>query len=192
MSSAAAVLDDLTSAFAELGVRWYLFGAQAAILYGSTRVTEDVDVTVELGDLPAITLVRALEGRGFGLRVQDPEGFAKKARVLPLVHRATGMPVDAREDVLAIRASTARSGCHVLDRRWSATAWTLLALPLCTTSLASWPTPRRSSTAVDASSFGIGGCSLEKQRRVVSLTTTRGCPIPMCRCLVSCARSRIV
>ena len=94
MSSAAAVLDDLASAFAELGVRWYLFGAQAAIIYGSTRVTEDVDVTVELGAVATMALVRALESRGIVLRVRDPESFAKKARVLPFVHRATGMPVD--------------------------------------------------------------------------------------------------
>lgn len=94
MSSAATVLDDLTSAFAELGVRWYLFGAQAAIIYGSTRVTEDVDVTVELGPVAVMDLVRALDCRGITLRVRDPESFATRARVLPFIHRATGMPVD--------------------------------------------------------------------------------------------------
>lgn len=94
MSSAAAVLRDLTRAFAELGLRWYLFGAQAAIIYGSTRVTEDVDVTVDLGVRRPRDLVRALDSQGIGSRVEDVEAFASRTRVLPFVHRATGMPVD--------------------------------------------------------------------------------------------------
>ena len=35
-------------AFRDLGVRWYIFGAQAVIAAGAPRLTEDVDVTVEL------------------------------------------------------------------------------------------------------------------------------------------------
>ena len=31
----------------ELGLRWYLFGAQAAVLWGRARTTADVDVTVD-------------------------------------------------------------------------------------------------------------------------------------------------
>jgi hypothetical protein len=38
-SAAATTLADLTSVLEGLGVRWYLFGAQAAIHYGSPRVT---------------------------------------------------------------------------------------------------------------------------------------------------------
>ena len=44
----AELLTDLGRALARLGVRWYLFGAQAAILYGVARLTADVDVTVDL------------------------------------------------------------------------------------------------------------------------------------------------
>jgi hypothetical protein len=38
-------LRDLSTAFGAIGVRWYWFGAQAAILYGAARLTADVDVT---------------------------------------------------------------------------------------------------------------------------------------------------
>ena len=41
----ADVLVALASAFERAGVRWYLFGAQAAILHGAARLTADVDVT---------------------------------------------------------------------------------------------------------------------------------------------------
>ena len=52
MSSSDSVADllvDLQGAFDAIGVRWFLFGAQAAILYGVARLSADVDVTVDLG-----------------------------------------------------------------------------------------------------------------------------------------------
>lgn len=95
MSSPVDVaLADLAGALETLGVAWFLFGAQAAIIYGSTRVTEDIDVTVALGDHEPRALVAALTDAGFGLRVRDTAGFVEKTRVLPVVHLATAMPVD--------------------------------------------------------------------------------------------------
>ncbi len=44
----AAFLAACSAAFAELGLRWYLFGAQAAFFYGASRLTVDVDLTVAL------------------------------------------------------------------------------------------------------------------------------------------------
>lgn len=44
------LLAAVRSVFDRLGVRWYLFGAQAVIAYGAPRLTADADVTVELGD----------------------------------------------------------------------------------------------------------------------------------------------
>ena len=54
-----ALLADFQQACAELGVGWYLFGAQAALLYGSPRLTADADLTVQLGGLPTHALVQA-------------------------------------------------------------------------------------------------------------------------------------
>jgi len=84
------VLADLGRAFAAIGVRWYLFGAQAAILYGAARLSADVDVTVSLGDRG----IPALDAGGFEARVPEPAAFAEASRVLPVVHRPTRMPVD--------------------------------------------------------------------------------------------------
>lgn len=44
-SPIADLLAALASAFDTLGMSWYLFGAQAAIVYGVARLTADVDVT---------------------------------------------------------------------------------------------------------------------------------------------------
>lgn len=88
------IYDALDHALSRLGVRWFVFGAQAAILYGATRFTEDIDVTVDGQAVSSSALVAALKEHGFALRVDDVDGFVNKTRVLPLEHVATGFPVD--------------------------------------------------------------------------------------------------
>lgn len=46
-------------------IRWYVFGAQAAVVYGSARMTMDVDVTVAVPPEGVRPLVDALLGAGF-------------------------------------------------------------------------------------------------------------------------------
>jgi hypothetical protein len=92
-SDDAEVYRALSEVFAALRVRWYLFGAQAAILHGAVRFTEDVDVTVELKALPTRALVDALAGGGFSARIADQD-FIERTRVLPLLHQTTRIPVD--------------------------------------------------------------------------------------------------
>lgn len=99
------LLAALQGALAALGVRWFLFGAQAAILYGVVRLSADVDVTVDLGKRPATDLVAALAAAGFDLRIPDAAGLAEATRVLPFVHRASRMPLDV---VLRGRSGAAR------------------------------------------------------------------------------------
>jgi hypothetical protein len=93
-SAAAKTLADLAPVLESLGLRWYLFGAQAAIHYGSPRATADVDVTVELAARTYVELLRALESAGIAPRLELDDAFVERARVLPLVHTATGMGVD--------------------------------------------------------------------------------------------------
>lgn len=90
----ADLLARLERVFATLGLRWFLFGAQAAILYGVARLSVDVDVTVDLGGRSSAELVGALAEAGFELRVADIAGFAEATRVLPFVHRESRIPVD--------------------------------------------------------------------------------------------------
>jgi len=92
-SADAEVYDALRRAFEGLSVRWYLFGAQAAIVHGAARFTEDVDVTVDLGSRSTRALVDALRIQDFQLRVTD-DSFVEQTRVLPLLHMPTSIPVD--------------------------------------------------------------------------------------------------
>lgn len=93
-SAAASTLADLAPLLEGLGRRWYLFGAQAAIHYGNPRATADVDVTLELDDLPAAELIARLGEVGIVPRIPIDDSFVAQTRVLPMLHRSTGMGVD--------------------------------------------------------------------------------------------------
>ena len=84
----------LGTCFDSLGVRWYLFGAQAAIFHGVARLTADVDVTVLLQSHSTGRLASVMEANGFRLRVTATDDFVARTRVLPFVHAATRLPVD--------------------------------------------------------------------------------------------------
>jgi hypothetical protein len=72
---------------------WYVFGAQAVVAYGVPRLSADVDVTLRLTPDSPSEFASAMREGGFDLRVTDPD-FVERTRVMPFVHRATGMPVD--------------------------------------------------------------------------------------------------
>lgn len=88
------LLAAVRAALEPLGIRWYLFGAQAAILYGAARLTADVDITLDAGSHPVADVLGALEARGFSPRVDDALAFVTETRVLPMVHGRTCIPVD--------------------------------------------------------------------------------------------------
>lgn len=95
MSSAFhEVLRGVAMALAGVGEGWYVFGAQAAILRGSRRMTADLDITLLPGVVGSPELLARLESCGFAAGVEHPHALAQQARVLPVVHHDTGMPVD--------------------------------------------------------------------------------------------------
>jgi hypothetical protein len=90
----AELLAALANAFSELRAQWYLFGAQAAMVWGRPRLTADIDVTVRLEPEDPERLVRTLQARGFSLRVGDADDFIRRTRVFPFLHVASGLPLD--------------------------------------------------------------------------------------------------
>jgi hypothetical protein len=74
-------------------MRWYLFGAQAAILHGAVRFSEDVDITVDIANRTYGALIEAFKLQGFETRIDD-ESFIERTRVIPLFHKPTDTPVD--------------------------------------------------------------------------------------------------
>jgi Nucleotidyl transferase AbiEii toxin, Type IV TA system len=88
------LLAAVRAALEPFGIRWYLFGAQAAILYGAARLTADVDITLDAGPHPVEDVLAALEARRFAPRVGNALAFVTETRVLPMVHGPTRIPVD--------------------------------------------------------------------------------------------------
>jgi hypothetical protein len=73
---------------------WYLFGAQAVIVWGRPRLTADVDITVRLRPEDTAGFCQDMERAGFHLRVPDPDSFLARTRVLPFLHEPTQLPLD--------------------------------------------------------------------------------------------------
>ena len=84
---------DLRKAFSSVKVRWYVFGAQAAIVYGSNRLTSDVDITLDLLEISVADLLRTLAKHGFEPQIPNRR-FIELTRVIPVVHVKTKLPVD--------------------------------------------------------------------------------------------------
>jgi hypothetical protein len=89
----ADLLADLAPALDAVGARWYVFGAQAALVWGRPRLTTDVDVTVK-SSVSTDLLVRALDAHGFRLRIDGTDTFIRTTRVVPLEHLASGLALD--------------------------------------------------------------------------------------------------
>jgi hypothetical protein len=92
-----SALDDVLAAVAaamhENASRWYLFGAQAATLWGRPRLTADVDITAEIKSEDLDKFLEAMKRQGFTLRFDDRD-FVSRTRVFPFLHDRTGLPLD--------------------------------------------------------------------------------------------------
>ena len=91
-SGVAALVADLAVALE--GVPWCLIGGQAAILFGSMRATLDVDVSAAVPDDERERTLRRLELGSFAPRIGAPLEFARRTRVLLLIHTPTGIALD--------------------------------------------------------------------------------------------------
>ena len=89
----AELLSDLAAALKAIDARWYVFGAQAALVWGRPRLTTDVDVTVKCS-VSTDHLVGTLDTHGFSLRMDATETFIRTTRVVPLEHHASGLALD--------------------------------------------------------------------------------------------------
>ena len=111
---AKAALQAIGRAMKRLKARWYLFGAQAVLLHGAPRTTQDIDVTV-LTDAPASRLIEVLRGEDIVPRIDDP-AFLEQTRVLPCDHLPSGWKVDivlggpGLEELIASEATTRKLG----------------------------------------------------------------------------------
>jgi len=88
------LLRALAIVLGNVGARWYVFGAQAVLVWGRPRLTGDVDVTIFLDPEQPDAFVAAMTKAGFDLRVTDVHDFVARTRVFPFTHAASGLALD--------------------------------------------------------------------------------------------------
>jgi hypothetical protein len=89
------LLRALEAVLGTLRARWYVFGAQAVLVWGRPRLTGDVDVTMFLDSEDPERFVVMMAEAGFELRITDVHDFVARTRVFPFTHTATGLALDA-------------------------------------------------------------------------------------------------
>lgn len=111
MESVAEVLSDLHALFQRRGIDWYVFGAQAVVVYGRPRQTLDIDVTADIAPKDVSVFIDALLETGYSTRFEDLVEFAHRTRAIPVLHEATGIPVDtsfSQDPDWSVNSSSAR------------------------------------------------------------------------------------
>jgi hypothetical protein len=113
-------LHGLKTLFERHGLRWYVFGAQAVVVYGRPRMTADLDITLETPLPGALRLLPDLASHGFTPRAENPADLLERARVLPLLHEPSDLAVDVviagpglEEEFLANRRPVDLAGVEV-------------------------------------------------------------------------------
>jgi hypothetical protein len=92
--AAVEAIAALSTALGERRWRWYVFGAQAVLVYGRPRLTADLDVVIEPAKAGPEALVALLACHGFALRFEVSEDHLRAASLLPMVHASSSLPVD--------------------------------------------------------------------------------------------------
>ncbi|MGH8727337.1 MAG: nucleotidyl transferase AbiEii/AbiGii toxin family protein [Burkholderiales bacterium] len=76
------------------GARGAVIGGIAASIHGGARLTKDVDLLLTLPESDWKRFVEAGKEFGFRPRTKDALSFAKKSKVLLMVHQPTGIAAD--------------------------------------------------------------------------------------------------
>jgi hypothetical protein len=76
------------------GLPYMVIGGQAVLLYGTPRLTKDIDITLGVNIDKLKTALKVIEDLGLIVIPDEPEDFVKKTYVLPAKDLRTGIRVD--------------------------------------------------------------------------------------------------
>jgi hypothetical protein len=71
-----------------------VIGGQAVLLYGEPRLTKDIGITLGVGVEGFARITDLVRELALKILVDDPEAFARKTMVLPVIEDETGIRVD--------------------------------------------------------------------------------------------------
>ena len=88
------LISKIAKALEHAGLPYMLIGGQAVLLYGTPRMTKDIDITlgVDTGRLNAV--VQAAETIGIEILPEEFTTFVERTFVLPTIEKESGIRVD--------------------------------------------------------------------------------------------------
>lgn len=88
------LLTKIASALDRLRIAYMVIGGQAVLLYGEPRLTKDIDIMLGVGVEGFARITDLVRELALKIIVDDPEAFARKTMVLPVIEDETGIRVD--------------------------------------------------------------------------------------------------
>jgi len=88
------ILCDIAQALQNQQIDYMIIGGQAALVYGVTRFTQDIDITLGLGVENYLQIEKLVADQNYFIRTGDPENFVKRTMVLPVQDKKTGINID--------------------------------------------------------------------------------------------------
>ncbi len=84
----------IAKALKEAKIPYMIIGGQAVLLYGSPRMTKDIDITLGVSTERLEDVVVAVEALGLKILPEDCRPFVEKTWVLPTKEEGSGIRVD--------------------------------------------------------------------------------------------------
>ena len=88
------LLHKIARSLDEKNIPYMIIGGQAVLLYGSPRLTRDIDITLGV-DTDKFLLINEICGElGLNILPENPEDFVKETKVLPADEPESRMRID--------------------------------------------------------------------------------------------------
>lgn len=88
------LITKITGALAKNRIPYMIIGGQAVLLYGSPRLTNDIDITLGINLGRLAELVKVVKTLKLSIIPNDYQNFVTKTMVLPVIDKASGIRVD--------------------------------------------------------------------------------------------------
>jgi len=89
-----ALLEQIARGLDARGIPYMLIGGQAVLLYGESRLTRDIDVTLGAGPDQLPLILEWIRACGWRALTATPEEFVARTLVLPCLDPASGIRMD--------------------------------------------------------------------------------------------------
>lgn len=89
-----ALLSKIAQSLGGAGLPYMIIGGQAVLLYGTPRLTRDIDITLGVSVDELGSVLKAVKDMGLDVVPQDVRPFVEKTFVLPARESTTGIRVD--------------------------------------------------------------------------------------------------